>query len=89
MDRFEARLFSAQLRQDLPELDLHGLYPNEAIDKIEPFLFVHAANNESTLKIIYGAGTGRLRAAVIDYLQRHPLVVTLHDQGTNAFIFFD
>ena len=75
MNNLEIKLFAAQLRDDLPTLDLHGMYPDEAIDKLELFLFDNFdKNDEQVIKIIYGGGTGRLGYKVRDYLKKHNLV---------------
>jgi len=72
---YDTKIFAAQLRDDLPTLDLHGLYPNEAVDKIDPFLFNNfSADDEQVVKIIYGGGTGKLGEMVIEFLQNHKMV---------------
>ena len=82
------RIFAAELRDDLPTLDLHGLYSNEAVEKIDPFLYLNCNNKESAVKIVYGAGTGKLREAVTDYLHSHPLVGTMQAEGAYCLIIF-
>ena len=75
MTNYDAKIFAAQLRDDLPTLDLHGMYPDQAIDKIESFLFNNfKENDEQVIKIIYGGGTGRLGDKVRNYLDKHSLV---------------
>ena len=75
MTNYETKIFAAQLRDDLPTLDLHGMYPDEAIEKLELFLFDNFnENDEQVVKIIYGGGTGKLGEKVRDYLKNHNLV---------------
>ena len=82
------RIFAAEIRTDRPTLDLHGLYPNEAVEKIDPFLYLNGNNKESAVKIVYGAGTGKLREAVVAYLQSHPLVGTMQAEGAYCLVVF-
>jgi len=56
------------------ELKLIGLRVEEALDLLEPFLNHASLGGVRELRIIHGLGTGRLRAAVREYLARHPLV---------------
>ena len=35
----EELFFAAELGADIPELDLHGFYPDEALEKLEIFLY--------------------------------------------------
>ena len=75
MTNHDAKIFAAQLRDDLPTLDLHGMYPDEAIEKLEAFLFKNCNDSdEQVIKIIYGGGTGRLGERVRGYLRKHSLV---------------
>jgi DNA-nicking Smr family endonuclease len=85
-DQNTFRLLAAELRTDLPTLDLHGVFPNEAVEKIDPFLYYNFQAQESAVKIVYGAGTGKLRQAVVDYLQSHPLVGTLRAEGAYCLV---
>ncbi|MFH1291856.1 MAG: Smr/MutS family protein [bacterium] len=75
MNNHDAKIFAAQLSDDLPILDLHGLYPSDALDRLEIFLFDHHdKNNEKVIRIVYGGGTGRLGEKVKGYLKNHGLV---------------
>lgn len=84
MDKKEAIIFAAQIGADIPELDLHGLYPTEALEKLELFLF--ANRDQAVLRIIYGGGTGKLGEAVLVYLREHPLVDDLVEEGGGCLV---
>jgi DNA-nicking Smr family endonuclease len=89
MNNNEAKIFAAQLRDDLPAIDLHGLYPSEALVKLELFIYDQFQLKQEVVKIIYGGGTGILHQKVIQYLQNHSLVGTLLEQGGSCIIFLD
>ncbi len=84
----DSRIFAAQLRQDLPTLDLHGLYPAEALDKLEIFLYNAFQKKESAAKIIYGIGTGRLQKAILEVVCKHPLVHDVVEQSGSCVVVF-
>jgi DNA-nicking Smr family endonuclease len=79
-------LFAATLRNDLPTLDLHGFFPDEALHKLELFLFENYNLKKEVVKIIYGGGTGVLREKVLTYLHSHPLVDTLSEEGGSSVV---
>ncbi len=54
------------------ELDLRGKTVDEAIGELGLFIDKCVLNNIETIRIIHGKGTGALRAAVTDYLKKHP-----------------
>lgn len=83
----DLRIFAAKLRHDLPTLDLHGLYPSEALDKLELFLY-NNFQTDTAAKIIYGIGTGKLKEAVVGYLRKHPLVDHVIEQEGNCIVLF-
>jgi len=90
MNNIQAKLFKAELDPNLPTLDLHGFYPDEAIDKLELFLFENHQSNPpaggTTLRIIYGGGTGKLKEKVLEYLKNHQLVDTIKDEGGSCIL---
>jgi DNA mismatch repair protein MutS2 len=59
------------------ELLLVGNTVDQAIDRIEKFLDESLLSEQRTLRLIHGFGTGRLKEAVVDYLQKHPLVTNV------------
>jgi DNA mismatch repair protein MutS2 len=56
------------------ELKLIGMRVDEALAELEPFINHAAAAGLGEVRIIHGVGTGRLRDAVREDLERHPLV---------------
>ncbi len=56
------------------ELKLIGMRVDEALAELEPFINHAAAAGLSEVRVIHGIGTGRLRDAVREELERHPLV---------------
>jgi len=56
------------------EINVIGCSVDEAIDRVERFLDDTLLNDERSVRIIHGHGTGQLRRAIGDLLQRHPLV---------------
>ena len=79
MNTIEAKIFAAQLGNNgIPVLDLHGLYIDEALEKLELFLFDnYSPRDEKVIRIVYGGGTGRLGEAVRNCLDKHKLVVKI------------
>lgn len=57
-----------------PELDLRGLYTDEAIAKTEKFIDDATMSSLKTVTIVHGKGTGALRKAIHSYLDTHPYV---------------
>ena len=56
------------------ELDLRGLRVDEALMRLEDYLDSAVRDGVEKVRIIHGRGTGALREAVRDHLQRHPSV---------------
>jgi DNA mismatch repair protein MutS2 len=64
----------AVVESDRSELKLIGMRVGEALAELEPFInHAHAAGLQE-VRIIHGLGTGKLRNAVREELERHPLV---------------
>ena len=57
-----------------PELDLHRLTIDEALPRIDQFLYEAYVAKIPSVRIVHGKGTGILRSAVRDYLPAHHLV---------------
>lgn len=56
------------------ELDLHGMAVDEAIPRVEEFVYAAFMARLPRVWVIHGKGTGALRAAVRRYLSGHRLV---------------
>ncbi len=56
------------------ELDLHGLIVEEALPKLDDFIYKAFSSNFKTLCINHGHGSGILRQAVHRELKRNSLV---------------
>lgn len=57
-----------------PELDLRGLYADEAVAKTEKFVNDAAMSSLKTITVVHGKGTGALRKAIHEFLSTHPYV---------------
>ena len=58
----------------MPELDLHRLTVDEALPKIDQFLYEAYIARTPSVRIVHGKGTGALRNAVRSWLPKHHLV---------------
>ena len=56
------------------EINLIGCSVEEALGRLDRFLDDLLLTDERQVRIIHGFGTGQLRRAVGEYLDRHPLV---------------
>jgi DNA mismatch repair protein MutS2 len=67
------------------EINVIGCSVDEALGRIERFLDGLLLTDERQIRIIHGFGTGQLRRAIGEFLDRHPLVATHqaapHDHG--------
>ena len=60
------------------EIDLHGMTVDEAIPRIEDFLYAAYKARLTRVWIIHGKGTGTLKQEVVRCLQKHTLVKGFH-----------
>jgi DNA mismatch repair protein MutS2 len=63
--------------QSSSELLLVGQTVDQAIGRLEKFLDESLLTDQRTLRLIHGFGTGRLKEAIGEFLQRHPLVTNV------------
>jgi DNA mismatch repair protein MutS2 len=64
-----------QSRDDAPsDLNVIGCTVDEALTRTEKFLDDTLLTDQRTVRLIHGYGTGQLRRALAEFLQRHPLV---------------
>ncbi len=84
VDENEILLMQAEIGKDTPTLDLHGLTVEEAEVEIEKFLNHEFLAGHRTVQIIHGKGTGKLQAAVKEYLESHPLVAAFRPSSKSG-----
>ncbi|MBM3141381.1 MAG: hypothetical protein FJZ92_14525 [Chloroflexi bacterium] len=65
------------------EIEVRGQRIDEALPQIEEFLDRAARAGRARVRLIHGKGTGTLRRAVRELLERHPLV-TAFEAGQRA-----
>lgn len=70
----EYKFYAAELGAEIPELDLHGNYPDVAVEKLEIFISDLVFNKENIGRVIYGGGTGKLREIVLNVVKKSQLV---------------
>src|SRR5262245_21854279 len=67
------------------DLNVIGCSVDEALAKAERFLDESLLNDQRTIRVIHGYGTGQLKRALAGFLQQHPLVARVAtappDQG--------
>lgn len=88
-NNLDVRIFAAELRRDLPELDLHGLNRGDVDTRIDQFLYECHERNQDAAKIIYGAGKGILQAETLKILSKHPLVSGCKEGVGNCIVILD
>jgi DNA mismatch repair protein MutS2 len=69
------------------ELLLRRLTVEEALDRLDQYLYDAFMSGLSSVRIVHGKGTGKLRRAVHDSLAKHPLVKSyrLGDYGEGDY----
>ena len=66
-----------------PEINLLGLRVREALPRLEVFLDHALLNNQSSVRIVHGMGTGALRRAVRAYLADSPYCASFNEAPRN------
>ena len=61
----------------VPELDLHKYTVDDALPKVDQFLYEAYTARQRSVRIIHGKGSGTLQRAVRSSLARHHLVKSL------------
>lgn len=56
------------------QLDMRGRRVEEGLEELESYLNDAVMSGMNSVRILHGKGTGAMRAAVREYLARHPLV---------------
>ena len=85
---YEPALFGAELSEDIPQLDLHGMRAHLAESELDAFVQRTFMDGEEAIKIIHGRGTGVLKALVEEYLRANDQLIASfrgstqpHEQG--------
>lgn len=68
-DPYETSLFAAELGDEVPTLDLHGVSVDEALYEVENFLHRKHPPGTDAVRIVHGRGTQKLRDAVHRWLR--------------------
>jgi DNA mismatch repair protein MutS2 len=58
-------------------LNIIGLRVDEGLAEVDRFIDRAGINHLSVVTVIHGLGTGALKAAVMDFLKRHPLIASI------------
>jgi DNA mismatch repair protein MutS2 len=79
------------MRPNYPEVDLHGMFADEACERLERAIAEALKGGHDKLRIVHGKGTGALRREVWELLGHHPMVRTYqyaspHDGGEGATV---
>lgn len=74
---------------NIPKLDLHGLYPDEALNRVDVFLYDRYKKKLASSEIVYGIGGGVLRKKVLEFLKEHPLVSKIEEEAGRCKIILD
>lgn len=79
---YEADLLAAELNQDVPSVDLHGMREEEARQEAEWFVNAQFAAGRRVGRIIHGKGSGLLRKeihALLAAYKNHGIVADYRD----------
>ena len=84
-ERDEPTAVSVSLGPVLPsaDLDIRGFRADEALAALEQFLDRAMRDGLGSVRIIHGKGTGALRQAVREHLERHPLARSFESEEPN------
>jgi len=85
----EYKFYAAELGAEIPELDLHGNYPDEAVEKLEIFISDLVYKKENIGRVIYGGGTGKLREIALSRVQKSPLVKDYKEESGSCLVLVD
>ncbi|HJN84715.1 MAG TPA: Smr/MutS family protein [Patescibacteria group bacterium] len=74
-ERSNALLLSAEMKDDVPNVDLHGMDAYDAEQKVSEAIDKAFMNGTEVLRVIHGDGRGVLRKAVRELLAKHQFIV--------------
>lgn len=66
----------SRTEQNVEEIDFHRLTVEEAIPRLDDFLYKSFQTGRLRVWVVHGKGSGILRQELRRYLSRHPLVRT-------------
>jgi DNA mismatch repair protein MutS2 len=77
--------------RDYPEIDLHGMFADEALDSLDRAIRQALDSGHVKLRIVHGKGTGVLNREIREFLKYHPKVRTYqyaspHDGGEGVTV---
>ncbi len=83
----EAKFFGAELRSNLPNLDLHPPFELDQTETaLDQFFYQQVQAGEEVVAVIYGGGKGVLRKAVLKALENNPLVAGVKDKNGHCLV---
>lgn len=86
----ELKFFAAELRNDLPNLDLHSQFDLSQIEVVlDQFFYQQIKTGEELVLVIYGGGKGALKDVVLKALGKHPLVMGMKDKGGHCLVVLE
>ena len=88
MNKDQLKFFAAEIGAQIPTLDLHGSYPDDALDKLDIFIYQCVENNSDLARVIYGGGTGKLRGVVLNKFKEYKIIKNFRDEGGSAVVIF-
>jgi DNA mismatch repair protein MutS2 len=74
--QFTPKSTAATAQQKIRDIDLRGMYGEEAISLVDKFLDESMTSGIEKVYLIHGKGTGALRKRITEYLASHELVKT-------------
>jgi dsDNA-specific endonuclease/ATPase MutS2 len=80
---YEQIAFAAELNDDLPQVDLHGMSAHEARYALEHAVSGAFMQGAEAMRIIHGRGDGTLRRTIHEELQKHANLVAYFRDATN------
>lgn len=88
MTESDIREFASELRKN-PQLDLHGRFPDNSFSVVDQFLYQNLNEQQPSVEVIYGIGKGKLKEAVLEFLEDHPLVEKVLDKGGACIVLLN
>lgn len=79
---FEPMAFAAELNQETPRVDLHGMRADMAVHTLDAAINHEFIVGTDAIRIIHGRGDGILRRAVQDHLQTQTQLVAYFRDST-------